>query len=293
MPAVLSMTGFGKARLARENYSVTVEIKSANHRYLTVNCRMPDAYGLFAHRMESIIRGSVSRGSVFCSLQMALTDTADAYSVNGELARFYLEEMRRLHPSEPAPAGAALLGLPGVIREPSEEGVDLEAVWPSVEECTRKALDEFLAMRSEEGKRLAEELRRILDSTAALLVDIEREAGGLVEEYRERLLNRVTKLLAGADVSIDKQDLARELAIYADRADVSEEVVRMHSHIEQCAQKLNQGGALGRRLEFITQEMFREANTMASKALSARLTTLVIDLKGEVEKMKEQALNVE
>jgi len=296
MPNIYSMTGFGKAHVAKEGLTVTVEIKSVNHRYLALNCRVPEGYGEYGPRIEAMIRGRARRGSIFYNLQITREDNRGKFHVDKDLARYYIDEIVSLEQDSKgrlAIDGAGVLALPGVIAEAASADNDSAEVIAAVNEATAKALDEMVAMRAGEGGRLAEELKRIIRSIGDFIGRIEQGCVTLVDEYIKRLTARVSALLADSEVRISEADLAREIAIYADRSDISEEIVRVRSHIEQFRETLNSEEPAGRRLEFLIQEMFREANTMGSKSISPDLSQLILALKSEVEKAKEQVLNLE
>jgi len=290
------MTGFGKAQLVQEGIAVSVEIKSVNHRYLAINGRVPDGYGSFGPKIESMIRAALKRGSIFYNLQIILQDVAGAFVPNRALALRYLEEIAALEKESGRPLstdGAAILGLPGVLGESVLDADTSERLGAVIESAAKAALDELLDMRRREGESLGAELERIIASVEKLLGEIERGCEGLVDEYRKRLSARVNSLLADTEIRLAEEDLAREIAVYADRSDISEELVRVRSHVEQFRAAIGSPEPVGRRLEFLVQEMFREANTMGSKSVSPELSRLILALKGEVEKAKEQVLNVE
>jgi len=291
-----SMTGFGKAQITQEGYAVGCEIKTVNNRYLTFNTRMPENYAAFCAPVEALIRQKVRRGSVFVNLKVDPVDAVSGIEVDLALARHYAERLRDLGEDagmEISVDGSALLALPGVVREPAPNSARLEKIWSLAEGCLKKALEELAAMRCQEGRRLAGELERLLKNVSRLVEKVAAETSGIVEDYRKKLAARIQTLLAGSSVSLSQADLAREVSIYADRSDVSEELVRLRSHVEQFREAFGSDEAVGRRMEFIVQEMFREANTIGSKALDARMANTVLDLKGEIEKIKEQTMNVE
>jgi uncharacterized protein (TIGR00255 family) len=188
---------------------------------------------------------------------------------------------------------AALLALPGSLEKIGADGQVAQGLWPRVAGAVSAALDRLVAMREKEGERLCAEIRKSHDLIRQLLVQVEQRAPKMVADHQERLRERVNSLLRGTDVTVSNADLCREVALFAERSDITEEITRLRSHLQQLDETLRASEAVGRKLEFITQEMFREANTMASKASDPEMLRWIVSLKQEVDKIREQVMNIE
>ena len=289
------MTGFGDARRQNERLSVVVEVRAVNNRYLKISTRTPESYAAFENDIERVVRDQISRGSVYVTIRARRHGGESQYALDEEVLAQYWKELRALSErfSAAAPADfTRLLELPGVVVERTGTE-DRAGDWPLLREALDDALARLQEFRQREGQSMADELRqqcgvirRELDKVAAL-------ASRVVEDYRDRLHERVRELLAQADVSIQPSDLIREVSIFAERADVNEEITRLRSHLEQFDAFLSSKESLGRKLEFLTQEMFREVNTTGSKANNVEIAHAVVEMKAAVEKMREILQNVE
>lgn len=290
-----SMTGHGQARSHDAKDAVEVEVRSVNHRFLKVHSRLPDAFSYREAEIEELVRETLKRGAVDVDIRVTSAPDEAAEPFDVELLGVYHKKLKavgkKLGVTTKVPL-EALLSLPGVIkRESGKSGA--ERVWPKVAKAVKEALKDLEAARKREGDRLKKPLHAILAEMARLLGEVRELAPAVVEQYRDRLKERIARLLAGNDPPIPAPDLGREVALFADRCDISEEIARQESHLKEFENLMASGDDPGRRLDFISQEMLREANTMGSKANDARLTQRIVSMKAEIEKLKEQILNIE
>ncbi len=289
-----SMTGFGRAELEREGRKLTVELKSVNHRFSEVNVRYPRELSPLEERIKRLVASRLSRGRI---------DVFVTYSFLGEglyqvrvdkgLAVAYYNGMKDLAQAvgvAPNVGLTQLAGLPDVVKV-ERQADDLDKVWAMMEESLTLALDQLVVMRRHEGQRLAEDITTRLATIGDLVKQIADRAPLVVEDYQRRLRERIKELLGA--VQIDEARLLTEVALFADRSAITEELVRMHSHQDQFAASLSSGEAVGRKLDFLLQEMNREVNTIGSKANDLAIGALVVELKAELEKVREQIQNVE
>jgi uncharacterized protein (TIGR00255 family) len=292
------MTGYGEASYQSDALSLAVELRAVNNRYLKVTLRAAEPYNLLEPEFEKVVRRTVRRGTIQVHLRCQRPPSPQEYQINAVALRSYLAQLRPLLAElSLADGGQALLSqalaLPGVAPEPSASGFRLEEEWPRIEQVLQRALDRLQAMRQEEGRAMAQELLQQRDHIAAQLERIRQRTPLVADAYRDRLLERVRALLAEHDVKVDRSDLIKEVAIFAERSDIAEEVVRLASHLEQFRDIVAEPESAGRKLEFLTQEMFREANTIGSKASDVDISRYVVEIKGALEKIRELVQNVE
>lgn len=291
---IKSMTGFGRASKEIDGYIITVELKSVNHRYFEFNCRLPRQYGFVEDKLKSFINSKVARGKVDCFLTIEAinTDAADVV-VNHTLAGAYVRALKEIEDAYDLKEdfGAASISRFQDVLTVRKAEEDEEKIWSYVKETAEEAVDKFTAMRAVEGARMkADVLSRsnyILDCVAF----IEKRSPETVKEYNDKLVARVHELLG--DVSLDEGRVLQEVAIYADKVAVAEETVRLRSHIDQLHSFLESEEAIGRKMDFLVQEMNREANTIGSKANNVDIARKVVDIKAEIEKIREQIQNIE
>ncbi|MED5464923.1 MAG: YicC/YloC family endoribonuclease [Myxococcota bacterium] len=284
---VRSMTGFGAATTEEAGIAVSIEAKSVNGRFLKASIKLPSGLSRYEAALEGVIREVVARGSVSLSVFVEQTDAAALVSVNEDVAKAYQNvfEGLGLGPQN-------IAQLPGVI-DPRRSLELAEEHWGVVEATARRALAAMVGMRESEGARLSEIVGSLCDSMEELRSRIAERAPRVALEYQGKLSERVEALLDGSGVAPDPQLLAREVALFADRADISEEIDRLGAHLAQIDEKLSEGREVGRSLDFLAQELLRETNTIGSKSSDEQVTRGVIELKGEVERFKEQVANIE
>ena len=291
---VKSMTGFGRYEVTEESRLVTVEIKSVNHRYNEISVRMPRKLGMYENNVRTILKKYANRGKIDvnvsyedategrCSVQYHQETAAEYFRLLQQMAQdFGLENDVRV---------STLSRFPDVFTV-EEQKTDEEALALLLNQAVTKACENFVAARLAEGENLKKDLTAKCEHLLELLAFIEEREPQVMEEYRTKLTNKVEELLG--DTKLDQSILATELTIYADKICVDEETVRLHSHIDSMLKTLEEGENVGRKLDFIAQEMNREANTILSKANDIRITNKAIDLKTEIEKIREQIQNIE
>ena len=294
MGKLLSMTGYGSAKGSVEGQEITVELKSVNNRYLDCSVRLPRNFLFAEDTVKQAVSAGVSRGKVdvFVSAQ-ASQDSGTVVSVNEELARGYRDAVARIAETLGLESGLnafSLARFPDVLTVERRE-LDKDKAAAALSEITAKAVEEFNAMREREGERLRRDMLGKLETIEGLVSVVEERSPQTVKEYRERLEARLRDILA--DRSLDEQRVITEAAIFADRTAVEEETVRLRSHIAQFRTMLEEGSPIGRKMDFLVQEFNRESNTIGSKCSDASLAKVVVDLKSEIEKIREQLQNVE
>ena len=293
---ISSMTGFGEAAAEAEGVAYAVEIRTVNNRYFKTQIRLPDVAAFLEGPVEKLLRAAVIRGTVNYTLRMKSTAAQAFFDVDTATLRAYLETLDGLSGADRLVRQvdlAALLGLPGVIQPAEPDPTLAERMRRTVLDLTQQALDRLRQMRSEEGRSLAADLKQNCELMEQVLQRIRQRRPVVVEQYHQRLRRRVDELLAEAKAQIDGDLLAREVAVFADRSDIAEELTRLDSHLKQFQAECETDDKAGRKLDFICQEMLREANTIASKAADAQISQWVIDIKCAIDRLKEQVQNVE
>lgn len=291
---IKSMTGFGRCEIEEGNRKVTVEMKSVNHRYLDVNIKMPKKLSFFESSIRNELKNYVQRGKIdiFISYEDFSENTV-SIKYNKELAAEYLKYLRDMSEEFDLDDDIRVLTLsryPEVFSM-EEQMVDEEEIWKVLAKAIDGAAESFVETRIKEGQNLADDLIAKLDGMLEHVAFIEDRSPQLMDEYRKKLEERVKELLG--DASVDESRLLTEVTIFADKVCVDEEIVRLKSHIETTKQALIAGGSIGRKLDFIAQEMNREANTILSKANDLEISNRGIELKTEIEKVREQIQNIE
>ncbi|MBS3734652.1 MAG: YicC family protein [Phycisphaerae bacterium] len=290
-----SMTGFGAASACVDGVDYAAEIRSVNNRYFKPSLRLPEGFAALEADVERRLRQRIARGSVSVTLRMKMPDEWAAYRVNTAALQNYLEQLKPLEveadPSLRIDLGT-LLQLPGVCEPPELEQL-AERTRDGVLELIDGALEALLAMRAAEGTALRDDLLGQCDRIIELLEAIRTRAPNVVAEYHQRLQSRVSELTASVGVAVDAESLAREVAVFADRCDIAEELSRLSGHVEQFREATDSDEPCGRKCEFIAQEMLREANTIASKSNDAEIAKAVVDIKTAIDRLKEQTQNVE
>lgn len=289
-----SMTGFGRAVEEIDGYVITVEIKSVNHRYFDFSSRIPRQYGFLDDKLKSYINSKVSRGKVECYVSVEALDTEDAAVViNKTLASAYVKALKELAEeySLKEDFGTAFVSrLPDVfVLKKADE--DEEKIWQLVKSVTDEAIEKFIQMRAVEGAKMKEDVASRAEYILDCVSFIEERSPQTVKDYNDKLVERVHEIIG--DVSLDEQRIIQEVAVYADKVAVAEETVRLRSHIAQLKTFLESEEPIGRKMDFLVQEINRETNTIGSKANDVDIARKVVDIKAEVEKIREQIQNIE
>ncbi len=291
---IRSMTGFGRAQAAVEGYNITVEIKSVNNRYFDFYAKMPRTFSFLEEKVKSLLSTEISRGKVECSIQIETTaDESVIVSVNEPLAKGYVNAVEEIAEKFALKNDLTALSIARFsdVLSITKAPVDEEALWDKVQSVVKDALDSFISMRETEGERLKADVLSRADTIISNVAYIEERSPETVKQYSEKLLERMKNVLG--DTQIDEARILTEAAIYADKIAVAEETVRLRSHIDQLHTLLSADEAVGRKLDFLVQEINREANTIGSKAQDVDIARRVIDIKAEVEKIREQIQNIE
>ncbi|MDR7482759.1 MAG: YicC/YloC family endoribonuclease [Armatimonadota bacterium] len=289
------MTGFGAAAVSLPGGRLAVEMRSVNHRFSEIQIRLPRDLAGLEDRVRAVVQGRVLRGRVEVSVTREDSGRrARVVRADTDLAAAYAQALRTLARAVGAAGDVTidhLVALPDVVGV-EEDRPELDAVWPALEEAVRSAADALVAMRAAEGRRLAQDVLARLDALGQAAEVIAARSRLVVQAYRDRLRARLAELLG--DVPVDEARIATELAVVAERSDITEELVRFRSHLAQFRDTvLGEDGAVGRKLEFILQEMGREVNTVGAKANDLEITRQVIAMKAELESLREQVQNVE
>lgn len=293
---LLSMTGFGEARCQRDGLAVAVEVRTINSRYFKISIRSSDGYSALEPKIESVVRESVRRGTVQVNLRVEHTRSPEDYRIDARVLDGYrrqLEVLRQQWELAQPVALESLLLLPGVAGEDTAASADATADWPEIRQTVESAMENLAQMRTDEGRAMAADLRANCQAIGTSLDEIERRAPLVVEGYRNRLAERLRKTLAEFEVTVDPADLIREVSLFAERCDISEEIVRLRSHLEQFDSIMELPESSGRKLDFLTQEMFRETNTIGAKANNAEIAGFVVEAKTAIERIREMIQNVE
>ncbi len=291
---IRSMTGYGRGQEVLDGLSVTVEIKSVNHRFFEYSCRLPRVYGFIDDKLKNYLQQRISRGKVDVFVQIdALESAGSEVLVNEGLAENYLTVLRDMAQKYGLREDVSVTTLsryPDVLTV-RQVAVDEDTVWSAVQTVTDIALEQFVAMREREGARLREDVLSRGQTILSAVAVIEERSPQTVREHMEKVEARMRELLDGA--AVDEGRLLTEAAIYADKIAVAEETVRLRSHIDQLDALLSGDEAVGRKLDFLVQEINRETNTIGSKCSDLELTRIVVDIKAEIEKIREQIQNIE
>ena len=293
---IKSMTGFGEATVQIDSVAYTIEVRTVNNRHLKTHIRLPDAVAFLGDTIEKFLRSSVSRGTVNFSVRMQNNTVQGVYDLNESVLVDYINKLKSVADKASVKAKidmSGLVTLPGVVQPIVPTDQQAEAIEEHFLNAAKAAVDNLKNMRAEEGKALAKdllancaEMRNKLDLVATRVPDV-------IKKYHAKLKSRVDDLLSEAQLKLDEELLAREVAIFAERSDIAEELTRLSCHIEQFELHCNGNDNAGRKLDFISQEMLREANTIASKACDSDISCHVIDIKCAIDRIKEQVQNVE
>lgn len=291
---VMSMTGFGRCETSVNGRDITAEIKSVNHRYFEFSCRLPRGYSFLEDKLKKYVASKISRGKVDMYLSLSEPeDSSVSITINKPLAKGYVDAIHMLAAEYDIPddLSVSVLTRYSDILQIHKQEQDEEQIFADVCVAVDQALESFIAMRSAEGEKLREDVMSRVDTIMSIVSEIEERSPVTVDEYRTKLTKRISDMLASSD--IDQQRILTEAAIFADKVAVDEETVRLRSHFDQMKTFFANGGPIGRKLDFIVQEMNREANTIGSKVSDSVLAHKVVDIKAELEKIREQIQNIE
>jgi uncharacterized protein (TIGR00255 family) len=288
------MTGHGEAQYHDGDVSYTLELRSVNSRYFKASIRLPDHLGQFETDVDRLLRARIVRGSVTCNWRIRDNSARAAQEINVAALRQYVEQLSQVQMDGAMRLDlATVVNLPGVCQPPEIDESDFQRQGEIVRRLTNEAIDRLIEMRKVEGKALRDDLLGHCRRIRASLQEVAERAPKVLTEYHERLLNRVSDLLRESKLDLHLDDLRREVAVYADRCDINEEVSRLRSHLDQVERLCNGKEHTGRKLDFLAQEMLREANTIGSKSNDAEITHYVVEIKGAIDRVKEQVQNVE
>lgn len=289
-----SMTGYGRAIDIVNGREVLVEIKSVNHRYYEFSSRLQRAYGYLDEKLKNLLNGKVSRGKVEVAITVTSCELAETVvEINNEVAKQYVDALRNANKElllNDDIRLSTMIKLPDVFiakRRVEDENV----IWGCVMPVAQQALDKFISMREIEGEKMREDIFSRLKKIEGMVSFVEEKSPNVTASYREKLYNKISELLG--DRNVDEQRILTEAAIFADKTCTDEETVRLRSHISQFRDLINSSETVGKKLDFLVQEMNREVNTIGSKAQDIDITRMVVDMKAEIEKVREQIQNIE
>ncbi|MDF2566670.1 MAG: hypothetical protein K0R90_126 [Oscillospiraceae bacterium] len=291
---IKSMTGYGRFQQIIDGRDILVEIKSVNHRYFEFSSRVPRVYGYLEEKLKSFVQQEVSRGKIDVSVSVYTVEGKDAeVEINKSLASGYVDALRGISKEFDLNDDLSLSTVSRLndifnVRKAVE---DVEVIWNSVKIVATKALQDFIDMRVTEGQKMKEDVKSRLNTIEQIVEKIEERSPQTVKEYRERLYNKMMDILS--DTKIDEQRILMESAIFAEKVGIDEETVRLRSHLKQIDTMLQSADSIGRKLDFIVQELNREINTIGSKAQDIEIAYHVVNVKAEIEKIREQIQNIE
>ncbi len=293
---IKSMTGFGRAVKVLNGKSITVEIRSVNHRYYEASARLPRSYSFAEEKLKALVKNRVSRGKVEISVLVQNTEGSqpdEKITMNKEIIKAYVDALREVKDELNL---ADDLSLSAVMRLPDAFTVvkaeqNEEQMWADLEQTATEALDKFIEMRENEGTRLRADISERLKTIESNVAIVEQRSPKIVEDYRKRLYDRMCEVLESK--AVDESRILLEAGIFSEKTAVDEETVRLRSHITQFREMLESGEPVGRKLDFLVQEMNRETNTIGSKVQDIEVTRIVVDQKSEIEKIREQIQNIE
>ncbi len=291
---IKSMTGYGRAQQLVDGMNITVEIKSVNHRYFEFSSKLSRTYGFLDEKLKSFFNGRLTRGKMECYVQIEAVEEPDTIiSLNHSLVKGYIDAYKELAETYGLENDVKVSDIArvGDIFSVRKQAADEDRIWAAVSVVAEEALNGFVAMREREGARLRDDVLSRLDEIIKNVEFIEERSPQTVAEYNEKLLARLRELLN--DAHIEEQRILTEAAIFADKIAVAEETVRLRSHISQLRSFLDSSEAIGKKMDFLVQELNREANTIGSKAQDVEIARRVVSIKAEIEKIREQIQNIE
>ncbi|QDV17049.1 Conserved hypothetical protein CHP00255 [Gimesia panareensis] len=290
------MTGFGSATAEDDRLSVQAEIRTVNNRYLKISTRYPDFYAKLGSQIEKLLRSGITRGTVNLTLRIDHLNRTSDFLLDEQVVQNYWGQLKHLTEECHLPLPDkldSLLTLPGAVIDNDSRTHTPESDWPLIEQAIQEALSELTEFRKKEGESAQADLQSSNQTISAQLEVVKQKAPQVVTSYRDRLHQRLTDLLKDQEVELDPDSLIREVSLFADRCDINEEISRLTCHLEQFETILNSDASQGKKLEFLVQEMFREINTIGSKANDVEISHAVIEMKLAVEKIRENVQNVE
>jgi uncharacterized protein (TIGR00255 family) len=290
------MTGFGDFRGQDDRLCVAIEVRSVNNRYFKIIVKSPERFQPLEGEIERVVRESITRGTVNVMLRVDGIAATLGYKLDAAILKSYWQELNGISSAlgQEAPRDlGGLLALPGVVVEGDSTRTDPREAWPLIESTLREALKKLREFRAAEGASMALDLQTNLKVVSTQLDEIALKAPEIVREFRDKLHERVRELLTGSESTVQPADLIREVSIFADRCDIGEEILRLRSHIEQFQAFVLEPQSQGRKLEFLTQEMVREANTIGSKANNVQVAHAVVEIKSAIERIREVVQNLE
>ena len=291
----ISMTGFGRGEFKNDNYHFLVECKTINHKYCDINVRLPRKISFLEDKIRNYVKNFVKRGRVDLYIKLDLIGSEDVnLKFDDKLATQYVNILKEIKEKFDLQDDISVMNVakfPEIVKcEEKEEDEDL--YWNMLKEALDMSMEKLTQMRKEEGEKLAIDTIERCDILANLIDEIEKYSNTVVDEYREKLNNRISEILENPSI-IDENRLAQEVAIFADKSSITEEIVRFRSHIEQLRKTVEKNDSIGRKIDFLIQEMNREVNTTGSKSSNINITNLVVEVKSELEKIREQIQNIE
>lgn len=292
---IQSMTGYGAAQHVEGGVCYAIEIRSLNNRYAKLSIKLPEHLQFLESDIDRMLRARLVRGTVTCTLRVRTEHGSVLRRINSAALQEYVDQLSRVEASNGPPSTidlATIALLPGVCDVPELDEEARSRERGIVTNLTERAIDALSAMRRDEGEALLRELLGFCESIRSLLAKCAARAPMVIEEYHERLKSRVGTLMRTGGFELEAEGLMREVAIYAERCDVSEEIARLNSHLDQCGLLCDREEPVGRTLDFLSQEMLREANTIASKSNDSVIARSVVEMKGWVDRLKEQVQNV-
>lgn len=291
----ISMTGFGRGEFKNDNYHFLVECKTINHKYCDINVRLPRKISFLEDKIRNYVKNFVKRGRVDLYIKLDLIGSEDVnLKFDDKLATQYVNILKEIKDKFDLQDDISVMNVakfPEIVKcKEKEEDEDL--YWSMLKEALDMSMEKLTQMRKEEGEKLAIDTIERCDILANLIDEIEKYSNTVVDEYREKLNNRISEILENPSI-IDENRLAQEVAIFADKSSITEEIVRFRSHIEQLRKTVEKNDSIGRKIDFLIQEMNREVNTTGSKSSNINITNLVVEVKSELEKIREQIQNIE
>jgi len=291
-----SMTGYGCAEGNIDDVFYIVEIRSVNSRYFRAKVKLPEMMTFLEGDVEKLVREMLTRGMVTCAIRPKAAAAEDLFDIDQSALQRYLDVLGTLKESArlDGPVDVVhLLSLPGVLTPAVADKDRREKLREKILDIVRDAAEQVRQMRAAEGAALAAELQIYCEAIKGALERIGSQSDTVLQQYHTKLKKRVDELLAQGTVKLDEASVAREVAVFAERSDITEELARLRSHLQRFTECCSQAGQAGRRLDFITQEMLREANTIASKACDTQIVDIVVDIKCNIDRIKEQVQNIE